>query len=149
MIRALPLLVLLLAGCGRFASIPLHEAANAGDLAKVQELLAAGTDVNLRDVHDWTALHYAAGNGDVPLVTALLAAGADVHIKNFEHETPLARAAMRHKHLREALAITQGGSAMADATLAGHDEVIRLLLAAGADPGPIAEFVTGQEPASE
>ncbi|MFT5128000.1 MAG: ankyrin repeat protein [Rhodothermales bacterium] len=115
-------------------------ATDAGDLAAVQKLLAEGTDVNLRDVHDWTALHYAAGNGDVALVTALLAAGAECDIANFERETPLRRAAMRYKHLSEALAITANGDSIAEETLAPHDEVIRLLLAAGANPVAIADL---------
>jgi hypothetical protein len=140
MTRRLPLLILLLVGCGRFRETPLHMATDAGDLAAVQKLLAEGTDVNLRDVHDWTALHYAAGNGDVALVTALLAAGAECDIANFERETPLRRAAMRYKHLSEALAITANGDSIAEETLAPHDEVIRLLLAAGANPVAIADL---------
>ena len=139
--RFLPFILIILAGCGRFGSIPLHEAANGGDLATVKELIASGTDVNLRDVHDWTALHYAAGNGDVTLVIYLLEAGADVHIKNFEHETPLARAAIRLKHLTQALAIAKDGSSVADELLAPHNEVIRLLLEAGSEETPLADLL--------
>jgi hypothetical protein len=145
MARILAIFLLLLLGCGRFHEIPLHEAANASDLPTVQKLLADGTDVNLRDVHDWTALHYAAGNGDVALVTVLLAAGADHAIKNFEHETPLECAVIRHKHLGEALAITADGELISEETLAGHMEVIRLLLAAGADPAPLVEHMPRPE----
>ncbi len=42
---------------------PVHEAAMAGDLEKVQEILAQGVDVNLPDAMTLTPLHFAAGGG--------------------------------------------------------------------------------------
>jgi ankyrin repeat protein len=43
----------------------------------VEMLLAAGADVDQRDVNDYTPLHIAAAQGDVRAVDMLLAAGAD------------------------------------------------------------------------
>lgn len=61
----------------------LMTAAYAGDLEKVQQLLAAGAEVNATDETGWTALMKACYNsekkhGFADVVQALIDAGADV-----------------------------------------------------------------------
>jgi ankyrin repeat protein len=61
----------------------LMVAAHAGDLAQVQRLLAAGTDVNTRDENGWSALMHACYNAELKrgfadVVQALIDAGADI-----------------------------------------------------------------------
>ena len=55
---------------------PLHLASTAGDLAAVEALLRAGSDVHAAAANGSTALHWAAGSGHVEVVRALLDAGA-------------------------------------------------------------------------
>ncbi len=82
-------------------SAQLVEAVKAGALTRVQQLLTAGADPNFwAGVMGETPLHYAAS---APIAAALLAAGADPDRKHFTI-TPLAAA-----------------------TLAGHDDVARLI----------------------
>lgn len=94
----------------RFA---LHAAAQRGDVALVQELLARGAPVNVFDEIGMTPLHYAAKEGHVPVLDLLLRAGAEVDAQDPRviGNTPLGE-------------------------VAGHCsyEVAQRLLAAGADP---------------
>ncbi|MEE8525841.1 MAG: ankyrin repeat domain-containing protein [Thermoanaerobaculia bacterium] len=53
------------------------EAAKSGARETVEQLLAAGGDVDEQDEHGWTALCWAAGKGDAATVELLLARGAD------------------------------------------------------------------------
>lgn len=55
----------------------LHMAALWGDVAAVEQLLAAGAFVNELGAGGRTALYYAALEGHVAVVERLLAAGAD------------------------------------------------------------------------
>jgi len=88
----------------------LRRAASAGDLAKVQELLAAGADVNAANNYGGTALAFAADKGHAAVVNLLLERGADPNVKDrFYNSTPLTWAVMR-----------------------GQAEVVRALLAKGA-----------------
>lgn len=57
------------------ASQQLLEAASAGDVALVNKLLAAGTDVNTVNESGNKPVHLAAYEGHVPVLEALLAAG--------------------------------------------------------------------------
>jgi ankyrin repeat protein len=91
---------------------PLHEAAEAGDLARTQALIAAGADLDATTrIGAYTPLHFAAAAGQVATVRALLGAGADVH------------------------ATTETGDVVAlhFAAAAGSREVVRSLLESGAD----------------
>merc|ERR1740130_1255318 len=56
----------------------VHNAAIAGDAAKIKSLVEAGGQVNARDVTDVTPLHYAARVGKAESATALLEMKADV-----------------------------------------------------------------------
>jgi len=65
-------------------------AAKKGDIAKIEDLLYSGAEINARDEEGWTALMYAARfqkNSDV--TTLLLIKGADRKLKNNYGLTPL------------------------------------------------------------
>ena len=61
---------------------PIHDAAKAGDLAKVRQLLADGADVDARDYDGDTPLHWAARQDHADVIEGLLDAGADGSLKN-------------------------------------------------------------------
>lgn len=96
-----------------FGRSPLHYAALDGEVALVQTLLAAGSDINARDRDDMTALHFAAQDYRCEVVTILLAAGAAIDAVDRFGNTPLSTAVMHS---------------------AGRIEVVAALLSAGADP---------------
>ena len=91
----------------------LHDAAMAGDLERVKELLACGAEVNSFDSIGYTALHYAAKDQNTALVRLLLEAGADPNAQDVRNigNTPL-------------------GAVAGNCSL----ELARILVAAGADP---------------
>lgn len=57
-------------------------AAYKGDIAKVKELLASGTDVNTTNSHGYTALIFAVKAEQTKMVKLLIKAGADANIIN-------------------------------------------------------------------
>ena len=81
----------LVVGCG--PSVSIHEAAADGNIEAVKQHLAAGADVNAKEVGDkWTPLHNAAWGGHKEIAELLIAAGADVNAKDDSGWTPLDRA---------------------------------------------------------
>jgi ankyrin repeat protein len=79
----------------------LFDAVAAGDLARVEALLASGADPNPFDAEGRTPLILAAGNGHEDLVRTLLAGGADPILTDRMGESALTRAAA-HGHGRVA-----------------------------------------------
>lgn len=72
----------------------LMKAAKAGNDWDVQNLLASGANVNLRDKDGWTALMYACRyQNSLSLVNALIEAGAYIRVRNKYNSTPLLMAA--------------------------------------------------------
>lgn len=110
---ALALLVALLAIGKSVHADKLHDAAAAGDVARIQTMLKAGANVNARKppVFGETALHAAAHNGHTAAVDVLLKAGANVNARSLT---------------------TGGRTALHDATFNGHVAVVEVLLKAGA-----------------
>ncbi len=68
--------------CRRREKPALHEAAKKGQNGVVEQLLAAGADINAKDDSGETALHCAARAGHSKIVRVLIAKGADVNAKD-------------------------------------------------------------------
>lgn len=103
-----------------FGATPLAEAAKLGDVRLVKLLLEAGADPDSPTPEQETALMLAIKLSHLPVVELLLAAGADVNVIERSHnQTPLMWAAAASKHAAE---------------------MVRLLLAKGADVRPRARF---------
>ncbi len=94
-------------------------------------LLEGGADINVRDRAGNTALHLAAQVGDMKLVRALLAKGADPNARTPKSTTPAGA--------RGGGGGGRGGPAgeqtpLMMAARGDHEDVMRALVAAGADP---------------
>lgn len=94
----------------RFSSLPLHLAAQGGDLEIVKVLLDAGVDVDCGDSDESTPLHVAAMNRHQDVVTLLLKHGADVNKRD-----------------------RNGAYALSFAASGGDESIVRQILDAGAD----------------
>lgn len=68
---------------------PLHEAAGAGDIKRVKELLADGYDVNTRNDSQKTPLFGAVYDGQVDMVKFLLGQGADPNTQDKNNYRPI------------------------------------------------------------
>ena len=103
----------LLVGCGPSEplDISIHDAARIGRIDAVKQHLAAGTDVNAKDVVGMTPLHRATYQGYKEIAELLIAKGADVNAKGG----------------------VNGGTPLHWAAEEGHKETAELLIAKGAD----------------
>jgi hypothetical protein len=104
---------LLLAGCGFFSGpiSPLISAARSGDVAKIAELAASGTDLNAPGgVNGWTPLMHAVHTNQLSSVRALLNKGAQVDLH------------------------AGGTTALIMAAGYGYTDIVKVLLNHGADP---------------
>jgi ankyrin repeat protein len=120
----------------------LHAAAEAGWLEEVQQLLAAGADVNARSRGGETPLHRAARGDHGAVAAALLAAGADPHARNARGRNPLhVAAAWGSKDIMQQLLAcgaevkafdVQGHQPLHLSCMRGMAGATRLLLAHGA-----------------
>lgn len=107
------------------------------DAATVNNLIAAGADVNYREEQGWNALSEAVLAGDPAVLHAVLKAGADPNMRFEKGWTALMIAAMNNNNacLRELLAAgadpslrsDTGQSALDLATISGNTEAVRLL----------------------
>lgn len=97
-----------------FGAMPLTEAARLDDDKLVKMLLDAGAKVDSANPDDESALMLAIKNGNLRMTETLVNAGASVNrIEKFHNQTPLIYAAA-----------------------GGHIEIVKLLLAKGADVKP-------------
>jgi len=120
----------------------LIAAATQGDLARVQDFVAKGADVNARDSNGRSALMWASTHGHLAVVRALLDAKADVNAKG-DYSTALIWASGEgHLAVVRTLldgkadinAMPDGGlTALMRAALFGRLAVVQELLARGAD----------------
>ena len=120
---------------------PLQNAARAGHLDAVKQLLAAGAKINLQNYLQETALHHAAEHGHVEVVRYLLEQGA--HVEGEDPDAGLLsanelarREGIRRLHRRDADAQGQSfvtGTPLNRAATNAHTSVVVLLLQHGAD----------------
>ena len=127
----------------------LHDAALAGDLAAVEEALAAGAAVDEPTANRCTPLLLACRAGSLEVVGALLEAGAEAdHTSKLNTSPVVAAAAYGHAHLLESL-VEHGADLepkkdlftkldpLHQAIAAGHLEVVREFVRL--DPGAIED----------
>ena len=90
---AVAIMTMALAGCSSPKERALVEAAGAGDIRQLRELIDSGTDVNAVAL-EWTPLTQAAYAGQLDAVKLLISAGADIN-KPIGDLSPLFFAASR------------------------------------------------------
>src|SRR5262245_20277860 len=109
-VTALICSILLAIGHSSSASAsPLHDAVKEGDLARIEQLLAQGADINER-IGPATSLHLAIQQGQAKAAELLIKRGADIN------------------------ATSIWGTPVYFAASAGLTDIVRLLLERGADP---------------
>jgi ankyrin repeat protein len=94
LVASVALLSLTLAGAAAGAGSAVADAAQRGDRAAVQKLIASKSDVNAPQIDGATALHWAIYRDDATLTDTLIRAGASVKAANRAGVTPLAMASL-------------------------------------------------------
>ena len=123
----------------------LMEAAFNGDLEEVQRLVSAGAVVDAADPDQRTSLMWAAFNGHTAVVDFLLEQGAKLNAKDSNGRNALMYASSGPFAETVDLLLTKGAEVNVQGTLEGFTalmtaaaegqvDVVRLLLAYGADP---------------
>jgi uncharacterized protein len=135
-----------LTGNDAFGAGILEQAVERGDEEKVRALIDAGVDPNEVDQLSSTPIWLIAfGSGRYEIASLFARAGADVEIVDSRGKSLLHRLASQGpkvEPVRRALALgvshttvdRHGWSALHGAAAYGHTEIVRELLAAGADP---------------
>jgi uncharacterized protein len=119
----------------------LHAAAARGDVAKVEQFVAAKADINLRDAYGRTPLHVATFAKQGAAVRTLIKAGAEKGaLENDRYDSiTIAAVADDEETLRTLLSLGASaklvtsrydGTALIAAAHLGHDGVVRQLIAA-------------------
>jgi ankyrin len=132
----------------------LFDAVNAGDVARVQALLAAGADVDAAGLSG-TPLHLAVSVGQVGIAVMLIDAGADLEAGGDPAGArPLHMAAYSNQPEAAKLLIDRGAdvdardalerTALGVAAAYGYADVVATLLAHQADPNVVALESCGQ-----
>lgn len=133
--------VCLLLCCLAAANAPaheIHEAARAGDLPRVETLLAADPSLaSLADERDSRPVHFAADGGHVPVLEVLVASGADLTVIDLDGDTPLHWAAYAGQIDAMGWLLAQG----ADLEARNHHEATPLLYTAKRRQHAAAEFL--------
>lgn len=121
----------------------LHAAAQRGDVAQIQRLVAAGAALNARDPYGRTAVHVAAFARQREVLRALAKAGADLQLLENDRYDAVTIAAVADDEATLQTLLSLGasaklttsrydGTALIAAAHLGHDGVVRQLIAAGA-----------------
>jgi ankyrin repeat protein len=121
----------------------LHAAAASGDTADIEKLVKAGAPLEARDGHQRTPLHVAAHLRRHDAATLLMRLGADANALDAQKYDIVTIAAVADDVPMLKLALAGGckagnitspydGTALIAAAHLGHDEVVRVLIAAKA-----------------
>jgi len=121
----------------------LHAAAARGDAAGIAKLVAGGADPNARDRYRRTPLHVAAYRSRHDAMRALVKAGGNpnalendrydiVTIAAVANDLPTLRLALELGTSPRNITSRYDGTALIAAAHLGHDEVVSVLIAAGA-----------------
>jgi len=121
----------------------LHAAAAQGDPAEIERLVKTGSAIEARDGHGRTPLHVAAFMHQGDAARALLRLGADanaiesqkydiVTIAAVADDVPMLKLALAGGGSAKNITSPYEGTALIAASHLGHDEVVRLLIAAQA-----------------
>ena len=125
---------------------PVHMAVMRNDLPALREVLSKSKSIDSRDREGRIPLFYAAQDGNVAIASELLGHGADVNARDRNDESPLHFAAREYRIEMASLLLDHGASPNAqDANgntalhravfeSKGRGEIIKLLVARGADP---------------
>ncbi|MFH1038870.1 MAG: ankyrin repeat domain-containing protein [PVC group bacterium] len=134
--------ILIISGCAS----TLQKSASKGDLTKVNELIADGGDVNVRDDEGWTPIYHALQNNHAAVVEALLENGADLNVRDPNGQTPLSLAVVYSGIETVELMIAAGAAVnvadslgrtpLHNAAIKGRPEIVALLLWQGAEINP-------------
>ena len=121
----------------------IFEAAEKGNLMRVNELITAGVDVNKENNGGWTPISIAADKGYIDIVNALITVGADVNKVTNTGLTPLILAADKGYIDIVNILITAradvnktnrlGLTPLYLATKNNNINIVRILITAGAD----------------
>lgn len=118
-------------------SAMLFAAADAGCVAIVPKLMAAGASAAARDRTGGTALTHAARAGRAAMVPVLLGNGADINQRDVLGATPLS-VAIETNHNQVAIALIEAG---ADITLTGRSGITPLIAAAYNGNRPVVDIL--------
>jgi ankyrin repeat protein len=121
----------------------LLAAAARGDVNEIRKLAASGANVNVRDDYARTPLHVATFAKQRDAIAALAKAGADLNAKERDRYDAVTIASVADDPETLRLLIRLGasakqvtsrydGTALIAAAHLGHDEVVRILIEAGA-----------------
>jgi hypothetical protein len=121
----------------------LLAAAARGDAAEIGRLVATRTDMNVRDSYGRTPLHVATFGRHRESISALAKGGADLNAKERDRYDAVTIAAVANDPATLRLLLQLGasakqvtsrydGTALIAAAHLGHDEVVKLLIDAGA-----------------
>ena len=130
---------------------PLHWAVRSDDLAKVNQLLAAGADPKAANRYGITPLYLACQNGNPAMIERLLKAGADANAVSTEGETALmtvartgvvaaAKVLLDHGAKVDAREEWHGQTALMWAVDEKHPEMVQELIAHRADVNAVSNI---------
>lgn len=133
---------------------PLHYATRANALKNINTLLAAGANINSKNLQHQTALHIAVENQHNSAVNSLIQAGADVNAIDVRWTSALDQAAGLG-NVSCVKTLTSAGANMEPevtllhqplhtAVMFNKPDVVKVLLELGTDPNPRGRF--GQTP---
>jgi ankyrin repeat protein len=134
----------ILHGSFPIAEPALSHAVIAGDIARIEEIIDAGADINAKDALDRTPLHLAAFHGRAKIIDLLIAHGADVNARDLIAMPPLHAAIIAGKqgaavrmlldrHADLYAINEEGQTALHLAAATGQPNLTKFLIERGAD----------------